>query len=160
MRFRWLGRLAAIRTSANVVGRIAPASGAASQTLILCAHHDTQRPGMLFRQRVQRTMLAWERHPEEHGTSPFLLPWLAMLTQCALLGVMAAGCSCMPPAALLGPLAVHLVTLLVLVQWTGCRGWVMGANDNATGVAVMLEAGTEIVRQPLRHCEVLLLSSG
>ena len=160
MRFRWLGRLTALRTSANVIGRIAPASGSVRQTLILCAHHDTQKPGLLFRQSVQRAVLALERHPEARNTSPFLLSWLAALAQCALLGAMAARCSWVPPAALLGPIAVHAVTLLVLGQWTWCRGWVMGANDNATGVAVMLEAGSELVRQPLRHCEVLLLSSG
>jgi len=157
MRFFWLSALVPFHDSANVVGRL-PASAEVNQTLILCAHHDTPKPGLLFREPVQRAAMALERHPDERTSSPMGLPWISALAQLVLLPACAMGW--LPGWVLAVPATVFLITAVLVGQWAATGGFVMGANDNASGVALMLEVAGELARAPLQHCEVLLLSSG
>lgn len=121
--------------SRNVVARVSPRPGPAgrrarrgARTLVLMAHHDTQRASWLF--------------------APWLLPRLPLLFGFVYLALGAALVATLArtvspsaawPAWVATPSAALLLALALLLAWGGVRGRpVEGANDNASGVAVAL----------------------
>jgi acetylornithine deacetylase/succinyl-diaminopimelate desuccinylase-like protein len=119
-RFQWVERLLPKGEGVNVVGRIA-ARGRPVRTLVLVAHLDTQRAGLM-----------WSRRIMEAGAGRRLRS------------------RSMTPAA--GPAAVAIAT--------GSRPPVPGANDNASGVAAVLEVARRLVAEPLEGTDVLVVLPG
>lgn len=158
LRFHWLARLVPKGTSANAIGRI-PAAGEAKETLVLCAHHDTQKPGMIFREGVQRVAQRLEKSPDDLSSSPFLLPVGVGLAEAVVLAVNAIS-PVIPSAVLLAPAAVFLLAMVLVGEWAMKSTFIMGANDNASGVAVLVELGAALVKAPLEHVEVIIVSAG
>ena len=135
-RFQWLPRLLPKGDGANVVATL-PARGTARRTVVLVAHLDTQRAGLM-----------WSRALIEGGAkarvgrramTPASLPLLAAL------------------ALRLRPVA--LLSVLAMLD-TARRAPVPGANDNASGVAAVLEVARRLVEDPLDDVDVVLVLPG
>ncbi len=141
------------KTTWNVVGTCGAAS--APRTLVVLAHHDAAPTGKIFDDRLQ----AWlgERFPgllERIDTS---LPlWWAILGAPGLVaigaargrrGVIAAGLA----GSALGTAVFEDVARSPIVP---------GANDNLTGVAVLVALAEQLARHPVPGLRVLLASCG
>jgi hypothetical protein len=143
----WLRKLLpGKRVGTNVEARI-PAAGGLRRTVVVVAHHDAAHNGFIWH---PRTVDAGRRLAARTGTTPSYmgLPLMAMVA-------IAAG-----PALLqrIG-LAVLGISIMLSVQAAFSRT-VPGANDNATGVAGLLELGRRLARNPIDGLEVILLSPG
>jgi Peptidase family M28 len=141
------------RTTWNVVGRCG--DQAAGQTLVLLAHHDAAPTGAIFDDRVQ----AWlgERFPgiiERIDTS--LPMWWALLSGPALVALGGAR----GRRGLIGlGTAASLVGTAVLAD-IARSPVVPGANDNLTGVALLVAFAERLRREPIDGLRVLLVSCG
>jgi hypothetical protein len=133
--------------SQNVWARI-PAQRAAKRRLLLVGHIDTHRTPWLF-------------------TSPLRLKLLRLITSLGVVGflagtllfaLLAAGLTALTPwTLLLAP--IYLVVLLATVQ-PDLTPHTQGANDNASGVAVVMSLAERLAREPLADTEVWALASG
>jgi hypothetical protein len=142
-RLQWLRRVLPRGTGFNVVGRLPPI-GAKERTLVLVAHHDAARTGLMWDPRL--TQLG-DRAAARSGkrASLALLPEAALVA--AALGLRRL------PAAVLG-----LAVALTLDQ---ARSPVVpGANDNASGVAGVLELVGRLTARRPPGLEVIALFPG
>jgi hypothetical protein len=130
-------------TGFNVIGRL-PAIGPVERTLVLVAHHDAARTGVMWDPRMTRL---GDRAAARSGkrASLALLPEASLVA--AALGLRRV------PAAVLG-----LALALVLDQ--ARRPVVPGANDNASGVAGVLELVDRLGQGRPRGLEVIALFCG
>jgi hypothetical protein len=127
-------------------------SSAAGRTLVIHAHHDAAHPGLIFHPAIPK-LADRVGFIERNNTSPPLLA--------PVIG---------------GPLAVAAGALTGQrwLTWTGtvlsvgsvaafadigAREAVPGANDNATGVAVLIALARALAERPLDDTRVLLLST-
>ncbi len=135
---------------ANAVARIAPA-GERRATVVLVAHVDAAKTG-----------LAWHPRLNEHGAARHLRtrrvdPVMGLQA----LGLLAAAVSSVLPRGSrprrgLGLLAAGLNGAATVLNLDIARSPVVpGANDNATGVAAVLDLARALSAEPLRHVEVL-----
>ena len=142
------------RSTVNLIARAGDRDRAVG-TLVVLAHHDAPQTGMLFDQSLQRRI--YERFPgviERFKTS---LPqwWLGLAGPLAT--IVAAGRGRRGPAyggLLLGALG----TALVADVWRSPT--VPGANDNLSGVAVLVALAELLRERPLPGLRVLLVSCG
>lgn len=147
-RSQWVRRLLPTDDGANVVARIPPADGAAGRrTLVLVAHHDAARTGLVWHPRLVEP--GSTRRLRRRRIDPYMGPYAVAL---ALAGapwraLRRAG------AALLG-----LGLLALLDVATGAT--VPGASDNATGVAALLALAGRWAADPLPGVEVLVVATG
>lgn len=116
---------------ANVVCRV-PAAGERTATVVLAAHHDTQRAGLVWHPALHRPGAA--RRLRTRAIPPYLPPTAAVVG----LGLRRA-------SLLLAALSVE----------QGLRTPVPGANDNATGVAAVLALLERYAADPLPGVEVV-----
>jgi hypothetical protein len=130
-------------TGFNAIGRL-PATGPAERTLVLVAHHDAARTGLMWDPRLSRL---GDRAAARTGkrASLALLPEAALVA--AALGLRRL------PAAVLG-------VALALVLDQARRPVVPGANDNASGVAGVLELVGRLAARRPRGLEVIALVCG
>jgi hypothetical protein len=121
---------------ANVVARI-PASGDRCRTLVLVAHHDTQRSGLVWHPAVHEPGAA--RRLRTRSIPPYL-----------------------PVAGLIVLLGRRRLSLLLagLAVEQGRNPAVPGANDNATGVAALLALVERHAADPLDGVEVVAAAVG
>jgi hypothetical protein len=120
---------------ANVVCRV-PASGERVRTVVLVAHHDTQRTGLVWDPRWHEP--GAQRRLRTRSIPPYLPPAaLALLAHRTRLGRAA------------------LVSLVALSLEQALRGPVPGANDNASGVAAVLALLERYAASPLSDTEVV-----
>ncbi len=144
----WTHRLLPRATSHNALGVI-PATIQARQRLVLCAHVDTHRTPVFYSTPTWRRLFS-------------LLVGIAFLS-------MAAGGAFFALGALLGATWVRGLGLLIAL-FQACvvalcihadfTPFSPGANDNASGVGVVLETGRRLVKDPLPFTEVWLLFTG
>jgi hypothetical protein len=127
----------------NVTGRL-PAIGPVERTLVLVAHHDAARTGAMWDPRMSRL---GDRAAARTGkrASLALLPEAALMA--AALGLRRL------PAAVLG------LALALLVDQARSPV-VPGANDNASGVAGVLELVGRLAERKPRGLEVIALFCG
>lgn len=116
---------------ANVVARV-PARGERRRTLVLVAHHDTQKAGLIWAPALQRP--GAERRLRTRSIPGYLAPAAAAL------------------ALRRRPL---LWLWLALSVEQAVRGPVPGANDNATGVAAVLALMERYAAEPFEDMEVV-----
>ena len=134
------------RRGHSVQGRI-PARGKADRTVVVVAHHDAAHTGLVW----HRAMLdAGRRQARRTGMTPSysIVPMAAML-----LLVIGVG-----PLTLMGRVALG-VSMGLSVQ-AALSKTVPGANDNASGVAGLIELGRVLAREPVAGTEIILLSPG
>jgi hypothetical protein len=142
-RRQWLRRLLPAGEGANVVARL-PARGQVERTLVLVAHHDAARTGLMWDPRLGRL---GDRAAARSGrrASLALLPELALVAA-------ALGLRRLPAAVLAAAVALSLDQARSPV--------VPGANDNATGVAGVLELVARLARERPPGLEVIALLPG
>jgi hypothetical protein len=156
-RFYLLRRLFFRRASQNVLSR--GAASAAPARVILCAHYDAARTGMVFGARSVRIVrLLSPRARLLLG--PFRIVFWSIA---ALVPITAARLAGLTPGALalvqLIPTAILIVATLFLLD-IALSEIVPGADDNASGVATALSVAAELDREPPENLEVWVLLTG
>ncbi|HEX8087032.1 MAG TPA: M28 family peptidase [Solirubrobacteraceae bacterium] len=135
-RLQWVQRFVPRGHGANVVARV-PAQGPARRMLVLVAHLDAQRTGLI-----------WHRRLTESGERRRLKT--RAMTPAALLSA---------PVLLARSRTLKLLGLALLLD-TATSPTVPGANDNASGVAAVLEVVRRVAAEPLESTELLALFPG
>jgi hypothetical protein len=145
-RSQWVRRLIPTRRGTSVCARI-PAAGESLRTLVLVAHHDAAHNG-----------LVWSR-PAVAASQ-----WLSRRTGRAIpshaitLDALAATALPFRVARIAGGLGLAASAALMVQSMRSPT--TPGANDNATGVAVVLELGRRLMANPLPDTTVLLVFPG
>lgn len=134
--------------SQNVVGRLAPKE-LPRRRLILCAHYDSTRSGLMW-------------HPSLVGR--FRLTFLLLTLSMALIPValaVAAATQTRTAALAAIPLGLYVAYALILLlhREVGFKH-VAGANDNASGVGVMLTLCEALATDNPADTEVMALATG
>jgi hypothetical protein len=142
-RAQWLRRVLPQSTGHNVVGRL-PALGPHERTVVLVAHHDAARTGLMWDPRFTRL---GDRAAAQNGRRASL----ALLPEAAFIGA-ALGLRRLPAAVLGLALALSLDQARSPV--------VPGANDNASGVAGVLELVRRLAAERQPGLEVVALFPG
>jgi hypothetical protein len=144
----WMRRLLPKADSQNVVGTIPPA-GAVTQRAVLCAHLDTHRTPVFYSSK------AWHRLFSLLVSTAFL----SMAAGTGLFGTAAAfGWSWMRWAAVvLAPIQLFAVLMCLHADTTPFSP---GANDDASGVGVILGLVDRLRGEPLSNTEVYLAFTG
>ena len=127
----------------------------ATRTVVLVAHHDAAHWSLLFAPHVSQWIGkhfpgAIERARE---TPPVMFPVFGGPVLVALAGLTGSRRLRRAGAALSLGSAATMVEI-------GSRSTVPGANDNLSGVAVLLGVARELQREPLSGLRVLLVSTG
>jgi hypothetical protein len=151
-RRRLLRRVLQRRPAHNVVAEVGPPD--AERTIVLVAHHDTAHPGLLFHPAIPETLFrAFPKVLERSNTSPGLM-WPVV-----------GGPAAVAAGAITGSRALaKLGTVLsagsaLAFADIGMREAVPGANDNATGVAVLLAIAASLAERPTQSTRVMLVST-
>jgi Peptidase family M28 len=146
LRRPFVSRFLSRRPSANVVATI-DAAGRAERTLCLMAHMDTSRSGLMF-------------HPRAVG---WMTRWIASCSAAVL------GSGALEPLAgrsrsarrLASALRLWLLAGVGLLAERELRGEdVPGANDNASGCAVVCSLAARIAADPLGSTRVVVVLTG
>jgi hypothetical protein len=141
------------RTTYNVVAEAGDAH--AERTLVLVAHHDAAHGGAVFTPSLQ-TWVA-DRFPswfERRQTSPRVMAVVAGGPALVALGALTAS----EPLRTAGTV-LSLGSALAFAD-IAARNVVPGANDNLSGVAVLLELARAVREAPVRGVRLLLVSTG
>lgn len=141
------------RTTCNVVGYAGDPD--APRTLVVMAHHDAAPSGLIFDQRLARWFAA--RYPgavEQMTENPPL--WWPVVAGPALVAIGSATGS---RAARTAGTVMSAVAAAAFAD-IGMRGPVPGANDNLSGVAVLITLAQALSRRPPAGLRVILLSAG
>lgn len=141
------------RTTTNVVAEMGAEE--AERTVLLVAHHDAARSGLVFHPEIPRAVLRrFPRLLERSDTTPGVL-WGAV-----------AGPVLVALGALLGLRAARAAGTFLCAGYAaamadiGSRQVVPGANDNLSGVATLVSLGRSLRDDPLPGLRVVLLFSG
>ena len=143
------------RTTVNLLARIAHEDGLQAGTLVVLAHHDAPQSGVLFRQTLQRWI--YERAPGllERGKTPPPQWWVGLAGP---LSTIVAAASGRRRFARAGLIVGGIGTALVADIWRNAT--VPGANDNLSGVAVLVALAELLSESPLPSMRLLLVSCG
>jgi hypothetical protein len=150
---RWLRSSLPQRPTWNVVGELG--SPQAPRTLVVFAHHDAARTSFIFDQTLPRIIA--ERMPWVHDVLDRWPP---------LMGAVVAGPALVALGALLGKRKVTAAGTAAAAFSAGLMAHmarqpvVPGANDNLTGVAVLLEVARRLEGRAPDGLRLLLLSTG
>ena len=136
------------RPSQNLVATIEP-SGPVERTVCLVCHLDTSRSGLMFDPRFVA----------------HLTPWLKAQSAACLVGaaepVLGSPRAGLPGRAILAGARTVLAAGLAVVIERELRGQdTPGANDNASGVAVVAELALRLAADPLEGTRVVALMTG
>jgi peptidase M28-like protein len=134
--------------SRNVIG-VTPAGGEAQQKIAVIAHVDSHRTPLIWQ---SRRMFRIYRVLSTLGTVG-----LAALVVIFIIGILAPSDGLR--LASLVPAALVVVLFLMVVQAHNTP-YTAGANDNASGVGVMLALAGQLKQQPLPNTEVWWVASG
>jgi hypothetical protein len=141
------------RTAYNVVAETG--DPAAPRTLVVMAHHDAAPTGTIFDQRLERWFV--RRYPEivERMEENPPMWWLAMAGPVAVALGTATGARGLRRTGTV----LSLLTAAAMAD-IAARHAVPGANDNLSGVAVLVALAEALRRRPLAGLRVILLSAG
>ena len=137
----------------NAICELGPAD--AERTVVIVAHHDAAHSGWIFNPAIPEAVFAPGRVPiANHDTSP---PLMWPLVGSPLLAVASALTGSRVAARLGALLGVGYATTMAEI---GSRDVVPGANDNATGVVLLVALAERLLAEPTRSVRVILLSAG
>jgi len=139
------------RTTYNVVCELG--NPAAERTAVLVAHHDAARSGLVFHPALPR-IADRVGMIERTDTSPALMAPVVAGPILAALGALTGRRSLSKLGVLFGAGAAATMAEI------GSRGTVPGANDNGSGVLVLLALARRLLDDPPRDLRVILLSTG
>jgi hypothetical protein len=143
-RFQWLRRLLPKGEGTNVSARL-PARGVHLRTVVLVAHHDAARTGLMWDPRLTGP---GDRVAARSGKRASL----ALLPELALVAAAALGWRKLPAAVL------AMAAAMALDQARSPT--VPGANDNASGVAAVLELVGRLAAERPDGVELIALFPG
>ena len=149
---RRLRKLLPRRRATTVVAETGPAE--AERTVVLVAHHDAAHAGLVYHPAIPEFVFG--RAPwliERVDTSP---PLFAPVV--AIPGLVAAGAIADKPALLKTGAVLAAASAAELAD-IGLRETVPGANDNATGVAVLIAIARALAERPTKGVRVMLVST-
>jgi Peptidase family M28 len=149
---RLLRRMLSRRPMHHVVAELGPAD--AERTVVLVAHHDAAHSGLLYHPGIPEIL--FRRFPgilERSNTSPGLM-WPVVFGPAAV----AAG-SALGSRALMKLGTLFSAGTAATMADIGLRDAVPGANDNATGVAVLLAIAASLAERPTQGTQVMLVST-
>jgi hypothetical protein len=129
--------------------------GDGAGTLVVLAHHDAPQTGILFDQALQQRIYARAPQVIERFKTPPPQWWLGLAGPLATLLAALRG---RPAPARAGLLLGAVGAALVADVWRSPT--VPGANDNLSGVAVLVALAELLREQPLPGLRVLLVSCG
>jgi len=148
-RFR---RLLPQKTATTVVTEMGPSD--AERTIVLVAHHDAAHAGLIYHPAIPE--LLFGRAPwllERTDTSPPL-----MAPAVAIPALIGAGALSGNRALVKAGIALGAVSAALLAD-IGSRETVTGANDNATGVALLVAMARVLAERPTENVRVMLVST-
>ncbi|MFL5891761.1 MAG: M28 family metallopeptidase [Solirubrobacterales bacterium] len=140
------------RTGTTVVTEMGPPD--AERTVVLVAHHDAAHAGLVYHPAIPQ--LVFGQAPwliQRVDTSPPLLAPVVVIP--ALIG---AGAATGNDSLVKAAMALAAVSGAALAD-IGRRGTVPGANDNATGIAVLVAIARALAEAPTRTVRVMLVST-
>jgi hypothetical protein len=140
------------RTGTTVVTEMGPPD--AERTVVLVAHHDAAHAGLVYHPAIPD--LVFGQAPwliQRVDTSPPLLAPVVVIP--ALIG---AGAATGNDSLVKAGMALAAVSAAALAD-IGRRETVPGANDNATGVAVLVAMARALAEAPTRNVRVMLVST-
>ncbi len=127
----------------------------ATRTMVLLAHHDAAQTGFIFSQGPQKRLYEWKPELIERTDTSAPLWWLVMsgpLTS-ALGGLLGSRKLGITGAALSAGSAISFGDI-------ARSKTVPGANDNLSGVAVLVALAAALKEKPVEGLRVLLVSCG
>jgi hypothetical protein len=150
---RWIRRLLPKHDTTNVIAELGPPD--AARTIVLVAHHDAPRSGLLFHPGIpaylsRRFPVLWERNDT---SPPMMFP-------------VVGGPAAVAAGSLLGSRALTKLGSVVSAASVGVIGNigasrpVPGANDNGSGVIALVALARALVERPTASVRVILLSAG
>jgi hypothetical protein len=145
-RNQWVRRLLPRGDGANAIGYV-PARGAATRTLVVVAHHDAARTGLVWSPALAKPGAA--RRLRRRASDPVGAPFA--------LGALAAATGTRAGRWVGGAIGAATAGLMADVA---ASETVPGASDNATGVAAMLALAARLRAEPADGLEVLLVAPG
>ena len=148
-------RLTGRRASQNVVSR---EDGDRPGTIVLLAHTDAARSGLVFSDRSMRRR-AWIGRVLRRPIGPFEPFFWAIVGALAAAGLRLAGIESDPVVALQFVSTVVLIVSVPLLIDIGLSDVVPGANDNASGVATALRLA-ERYGDDLDHFDLWVVFTG
>jgi Peptidase family M28 len=140
------------KTATTVVTEMGPAD--AERTVVLVAHHDAAHSGLIYHPAIPE--LVFGRAPwllERSDTSPPL-----MAPAVAIPALIGAGALTGNRALAKAGVALGAVSAALLAD-IGSRETVTGANDNATGVALLVAMARALAERPTENVRVMLVST-
>lgn len=150
--------------SVNIFGRIENPGSA--KRILFVAHHDSQKEGFLFSPKMVDFMKRFAS--PDSSITPIHLTYLSIIFLCFSTAFFLLD----TPESLSWPhLIIHvlimlwaLFALVLVLQWTVNSRYVPGTNDNATGVAVMLDLARKYAsmgpEETLSDVDLWFLASG
>ena len=145
-RAQWSRGLLPAGEGANAIGRL-PARGERTHTVVLVAHHDAAKTGLMWDPRF---LAAGDAAAERTGRRASL----ALLPELAMLGAVVGGRRTRRAAGAI------LAAAVALAADQARSPTVPGANDNASGVAGVLAVAGRLARDRPDGLEVVLLLCG
>lgn len=141
------------KSTVNVVARAGDPDG--RHTLVVLAHHDAAQTGFLYDQTPQRALHERAPHLLEKFKTPLPQWWIGLAGPASTLtGALLRR----PKLARVGLAIGALGSLLVADLWR--NETVPGANDNLSGVAVLVGLAEILRGRPVADLRVLLVSCG
>ncbi|MCL4557537.1 MAG: M28 family metallopeptidase [Deltaproteobacteria bacterium] len=136
------------RASYNVIGHV-PASGRGIHRVIVTAHYDSSRSGIMFSPRFVKGFRNTFIGIVISMFTMFILTAMYWITRVLWLKV------------LVGILALDPLVTVILLMHREIKGqYTQGANDNASGVGVLLGIAERFSTEPLRNTEIYLVATG
>jgi len=151
---RWLRRVLPKRTTANVVAWMGDLE--AEQTLLLVAHHDAAHTGIFFNPAITDWLGRHASKSESGGPRELPAPNLPIAIGPALAGLAALGGSRRMAVAA----ELFCAGIIGSFAHIAASPTVPGANDNLTGVAVLLAVARALSERPVTGLRVGLVSTG
>lgn len=157
---RWLRRRLPKRTAVNVVAELgAPRDGAEPKhTVLFVSHHDSAHAGLVFHPEIPRAI--GRRFPkllERSNTTPPAMWGTVGGPALVALGSLVGGRAGRVARRVGGVISAGYVVAMADI---GLRRVVPGANDNATGVAVLLSLAHAFAEEVPEGVSIMLLSTG
>ena len=152
-----LRRALPTRRSYNVLARLPNPS--ASRILLVSAHHDAPRSGLMFHP-ILTSSFARLFGPSRDQALPFGTTLASMLAVSAGASLVSVGKAGLIARRLLRLGGIFGLAFTGLMWDVARRPMSPGANDDASGVAVMIALASKLRREPVPNAEVWFLSTG
>ena len=147
---RYLREVLPKQEATNVVTSIGPDD--AERTVVLVAHHDAAHPGLVFHPAIPELADRAGLIENANTSPPLMWPIIGGPAAVAAGSLLGSRLLTKAGAVLSGGFAAAMLDI-------GLRKVVPGANDNATGVAVLVAMARALAARPAERTRVMLVST-